>query len=145
MCKKDYGLEQNAYRKNRRWAVDNVNKQDGYVEDLIKRTHSDDPRISKEAEVGLLWLQKFNNEYYDNHGLMKEDALHNTEELRKECYNATNAANRDIFSILNSGYFYGALLSLEYDNDQVSDLIDENLNTIEIEQLLMCLEAYGDV
>ena len=56
----------------------------------------------KEAETTLDYLTKFNNEYYK--GVVKkgdENALHNTDELRKSIYSRQNAKNRDIMSIQN--------------------------------------------
>lgn len=122
------GLTKNAFKKNRRWEVDNLDPQHGYVKDLKEQAKSDDPAKAKEAKEALEFLSKFNNEYYDNHGLNKEDALHNTKELRKECYNRTNAANRDIYGIQDSG---GALFktdeadvrnsSTKYNSSEVPD------------------------
>jgi hypothetical protein len=48
------------------------------------------------------WLSRFNQEYYDNSRLSEVDSLHNTPELKKSCYNATNARNRDLYGIKDS-------------------------------------------
>lgn len=97
--KKTVGLERGTFKRNRQWAVDNVHPKDGYIKDLRERAKSDNAAIAAEAEEALAFLAKFNNEYYNNTGLKKEDAFHNTPELRKECYDRTNAANRDLHAI----------------------------------------------
>lgn len=104
------GLTRNAFKKNRRWEVDNLDPQLGYVEDLKKRAKSDDPKIAQEAKEALEFLSKFNNEYYDSHGLRDEDALHNTDELRRDIYSRNNSANRDLYGIQDSG---GALFKTD--------------------------------
>jgi len=46
------------------------------------------------------WMNKFIKEYYD--GNVKKgdpDVLHNTDELRRDCYNRKNRQNRDLYSI----------------------------------------------
>ena len=56
----------------------------------------------REAVEALTYLTKFNNEYHKN--VIKkddEDALHNTDELRRSCYARENAKNRDIMSVQN--------------------------------------------
>lgn len=53
----------------------------------------------KESITQLEYITKFNNEYHKN--VVKkgsETDLHNTEELRKDCYARENARNRDIMS-----------------------------------------------
>lgn len=58
------------------------------------------------------WLNKFNEEYVnaslDSKNLSKN--LHNTDKLKKDCYNRNNARNRDI---LNRGKASGTLNYLE--------------------------------
>ena len=46
------------------------------------------------------YITKFNNEFHKN--VVKKDdpkALHNTPELRKDCYARENARNRDVMSV----------------------------------------------
>lgn len=55
---------------------------------------------SKEARAALEFLTKFNNEYHK--AVVKADdpdALHNTKDLRRDCYRRKNAANRDVSAI----------------------------------------------
>ena len=77
-------LNPRAYVKNRQWAVDY-----DYV-DLL----------SDEEQA---FLAQFSNEYYN--GTVKKgdlNALHNTDELRKNCYNRNNISNRDALGIVSA-------------------------------------------
>ena len=78
------GLETKSFPKNKQWMVD----QD-YAKDL-------------DAEAAE-WLGRFNQEYYRNRFESSEKDLHNTKELKKECYSAENARNRDLYAIKNTG------------------------------------------
>jgi len=81
--KKTIGLQPRVFKKNRQWAVD----QDyGHT---LSREHQE-------------WLSKFLCEYYN--GYVKKgdpNALHNTDELRLDCYDRNNKFNNDVSSILN--------------------------------------------
>lgn len=93
--KKTVGLEEKTFPKNKRWQLD----QD-YIEDLKNQAESENPYLANQAKEALDFMSKFNDEYYG--GKVKagdETALHNTEELRKDCYNRNNASNRDAYSI----------------------------------------------
>lgn len=81
----EFGLRVGAFRFGRRWAVDNVGPE-GYA-------HRLGPAERK-------WLERFNREYYDsdNRALRAPDALHRSDELRRACYAAQNAAQRDVYS-----------------------------------------------
>lgn len=136
---KKTGLKKNAFKKNRQWEVDNLDPELGYVEELKKQIYSEDPKKAQEAQEALDFLEQFNSEYYDNKGLKSEDALHNTEDLRKDCYNRTNSANRDAYGIQNSG---GAVIFIDGYGDKANDFLDAAYNAkvekhkIEREKLL---------
>lgn len=123
---KDYGLERNAFKKNRKWEVDNLDPKEGYIKDLKELSKSKNKKVAQEAKDALKWIQKFNNEYYDNCGLNKVDALHNTKELRRDCYSRMNAANRDLFGIKNCGFhLLVSIDELEYDQGvEMEDIIE---------------------
>ena len=89
----------NRFKKNRKWQVDNLCPKHGYIPNLIKQSKSTNPTLAAEAVEALAFIKKFNAEYYDNSGLKTENALHNTPELVKDCYNRTNSANRDLYGI----------------------------------------------
>ena len=59
-------------------------------------------KTDKEAEEALAYIARFNNEFHKN-VIKKNDpeALHNTDELRKDCYARENAKNRDVMSVQN--------------------------------------------
>lgn len=63
---------------------------------LLKQVVYEGSQAAKEA---LEYLTKFNNEFHK--GTTKKgdsEALHKTDELRKDCYARVNAKNRDVFS-----------------------------------------------
>lgn len=68
---------------------------DSFSRQLLKKAMQGCEK-SKEA---LQFLTKFNNEYHKN-VLKKDDpkALHNTDQLRKDCYDRENAKNRDVYT-----------------------------------------------
>lgn len=112
--KKTIGLEKGTFKRNVQWAID----QD-YVDTLKEQAKSSDPQKAKEAQATLEFVSKFNNEYYG--GSVKkgdEEALHNTDELRKDCYDRNNRSNRDIYSIYDAG---GAIIK----GDDADLLIEE--------------------
>lgn len=78
------------------------------------------------------WLNKFNEEYVnaslDSKNLSRN--LHNTDKLKKDCYNRNNARNRDI---LNRGKASGTLNYLE-------DLNREDRLTLSPEDILLLEE-----
>lgn len=93
--KKLVGLDAKTYAKNKRWQVD----QD-YISILRQQAKSDIPYVAQEAQVALEFMSKFNTEYVG--GNVKKgdrDALHNTDELRKDCYTRNNISNRDAYAI----------------------------------------------
>lgn len=53
----------------------------------------------KESIKQLEYITKFNNEYYKKFGLKEDDALHNTPELKKDCYDRGNSIDRDMLSM----------------------------------------------
>jgi hypothetical protein len=111
-------LERGTYPKNARWKVD----QD-YIEKL-------GPEERK-------WLSKFLKEYVKA-AVKKNDtsALHNTKELRRSCYNASNACRRDLMAILGGT---GGLSTLIEDMDGVSQLASESPE----ETLIQWLDGEG--
>lgn len=89
-----------------------------YIEKLRRIAKDEkDPKKAKEALKALKYLAKFNKEYYSS--CPKKDdpgALHNTPELRKDCYNRGNRQRRDVLSAL------GARFMIEYlDADEVAE------------------------
>lgn len=79
--KKRYGLEQKCYPKHSQWKID---------QDYITSLNNEEKN----------WLDKFNQEYYKGN-IKKGDktALHNTDELRKECYRRNERAKYDTFNV----------------------------------------------
>lgn len=100
--KVQYGLQPKSFAKNKQWMVD----QD-YTKQLSK----------EEAE----WLNRFNQEYYRNTFESSEKDLHNTPELKKQCYNNENARNRDLYGI---GYEFGYMVGSNTVNDGEGNEID---------------------
>ncbi len=82
---KTVGLDKYTFPKNKQWQID----QD-YTDKLDEKT----------AE----WLAKFNNEFVGAK-VIKGDpaALHNTQELRRDCYRRSNVARRDMYAIKEAG------------------------------------------
>lgn len=97
-----FGLEPKSFAKNKQWMVD----QD-YVKDLNK----------EEQE----WLNRFNQEYYRNTFEQNENDLHNTKELKRQCYSNENARNRDLYGI---GYEFGFIVGSNTVNDGEGNEID---------------------
>ena len=52
------------------------------------------------SEAERAWLERFNREYYgaDSTSLNSSEALHSTQELRRDIFGAQNAANRCVYS-----------------------------------------------
>lgn len=48
------------------------------------------------------WLRRFSREFYDGSVPRDGSALHDSDNLRRDCYQRKNLANRDLFSIFNS-------------------------------------------
>ena len=113
MSKKLYGLITQAFPKNKRWSID----QD-YVESL--------------SQSDKEWLAQFNNEYYG--GKVKKGdttALHNTDDLRQDCYRRNNLSNRDLLSIKEcSGLI------------EIDDSIKEELYNIDMDSYLDSLDNW---
>lgn len=67
--------------------------------ELLKRIEASN-WTDQEAMDALAYITKFNNEFHKN-VVKKNDpnALHNTDKLRKDCYNRENARNRDVMSV----------------------------------------------
>lgn len=61
---------------------------------IIKSNYTD-----KEAMEQLAYITKFNNEYYKKVGLNQPDALHQSEQQKKDCYNRGNANSRDLMAL----------------------------------------------
>lgn len=78
-----------CFKQTRSWAVDY-----DYLDKLEAMALSDDPAIQEKGLEAILFLNKFNQEYYNSYGLRKPDSLHNTPELIKSCEDAHNSANR---------------------------------------------------
>ena len=65
------------------------------LDKIIKSNYTDQKSMDE-----LAYITKFNNEFHKN--VVKKDdpeALHNTEELRKDLYDRENSRNRDIMSV----------------------------------------------
>lgn len=94
-CKIMCGVDPGSFHKVKREFVD----QD-YIGKLKDQAKSQDPVKSKEAMDALLWLGRFNQEFYL--GQIKkgdENALNKTDEHRKDCYRRNNRSNKDAFSV----------------------------------------------
>lgn len=103
MSKKLYGLIPQAFPKNKRWAIDQDYSQELSLEDQV-------------------WLAQFNNEYYG--GKVKKGdltALHNTDDLRQDCYRRNNISNRDLFAIKECSGL------IETDDTISEESIEENI------------------
>ena len=80
----EFGLKVGAFRPGRRWAVDNVGPG-GYAHTLSPEERA--------------WLEQFNREYYDADFKRRgAQPLHNTNELRRDCYGLQNASHRDVMA-----------------------------------------------
>lgn len=99
-----HGLDSAKFKKNKQWQVDQDNEVDGYVSKLKKQAKCGIPHMEKEAQEALAYLAQFNDEYYSGE-IKKGDptAIHNTDALRKDCYNRNNHTNNDVYSIYDSG------------------------------------------
>lgn len=75
------GLAAKTFPKRKQWQVDQDYHQ-------------------KLSESEKVWLSKFNDEYYGG-SVRKDDptAIHNSPELRRDCYSRNNSINRDQMSI----------------------------------------------
>jgi hypothetical protein len=73
------------------------------------RDYVDFDYLDKLSEAEKRWLHQFVEEYYC--GKVKKNnkkTIHNTDKMRKECYNRNNAINRDLYSICSqSKHFLG--------------------------------------
>lgn len=72
--------------------------------------------INSLSEEEKEWLNKFIKEYLDA-AIKKgdEEAIHNTDNLRKDCYNRRNRQNRDLMSILNCN---GKMWRINHESDE---------------------------
>jgi hypothetical protein len=100
---KKIGLEAGTYPANKRWQIDY-----DYLAEFEKKAKyagTDPKKIAeaKEAQEALQLLSQFSNEFYGGK-IRKGDsnALHNTDTLRKDCFNRNNASNNDLYAIKNS-------------------------------------------
>jgi hypothetical protein len=93
------GLVPASYPKNKQWQVEGYE----HFTRKLKQEITKKSAKAEEARIALEWLAKFNNEYVSGN-VKKGDstALHNTDELRKSCYDNNNRSNRDLFSIKQS-------------------------------------------
>ncbi len=89
--KKPIKIKRKKFKKSRKWAMDY-----DYLPKLKMQLESDNPEKVKEAEEALLFLNKFNDEYYSASGYKKKDSLHRTKQQRKSCSDKHNEARRDI-------------------------------------------------
>lgn len=83
----------------------------------------------EESKKALAYIAKFNNEYHK--AVVKRgdtEALHNTPELRKNCYDRNNARNRDITSRENR-FLLSTEPSTREEEDGTSAPYDWHLNT----------------
>lgn len=78
------GLEKKSFPKHKEWMVD----QDYF------------DKLSPEEKE---FMGRFNQEYYRNRFESSEKDLHNSPELKKKCYSAENARNRDLYSVKSVG------------------------------------------
>lgn len=78
MKEPEYGLTKRGHYRHRQWAVDNLD---------YAKTLPPDARA---------WLEKFNREFYGTS--FSDESLHSTQEQKRACYTANNAAYRDVMS-----------------------------------------------
>ena len=103
--KVQYGLQPKSFAKNKQWMVD---------QDYAKK-------LSQEEQE---WLNRFNQEYYRNTFESTEKDLHNTPELKKQCYSNENARNRDLYGIgYEFGYMVGSKTVIDGEGNEI-DLLD---------------------
>lgn len=109
--KKLIGLVPKAYRKHIQHYLDC-----DYIDEL--------------DDLDKMWLAKFLNEFYNNN-VKKDDprALHNTDELRKDCYARTNAMNRDISNMRS--YHRNQLPAEPYEPEDPTDAYIEWIDSLE--------------
>lgn len=112
--------------KHRQWEVD----QD-YIEELEQMERNGDA----ESRAALDWLSKFLGEYYHNTGIPatpnpNNPALHSTTELRRDCYNRTNRAHRDLFSVKHATGW------LDHEQKQELGITDEE------DLMILSMDAY---
>ena len=82
--------------------------------------------VSQLSEEDKIWLNKFTEEY-TNASLNtkeKEKNLHNTDELRRDCYKRNNARNRDLYTKWKAGG------KLDYKEDLVPNELDEDVELL---------------
>lgn len=96
--KKLYGLEPATFGPQKKWQVD----QD---------------YLNKLQPPELLFMAKFNDEYYGAK-VKKGDtnALHNTDELRRACYNRSDCSRRDLYQSCDS--------CISAEDDDMTDSLD---------------------
>lgn len=87
--------------------------------------------VNKLSEKDKQWLNKFTEEY-TNASLDSKDLnknLHNSEELKKDCYRRNNARNRDILTKLKAS---GSCVSYEdfIEHDKLFDNVNECLDDL---------------
>lgn len=94
----------------------------------------DQDYLNKLNKKELSWLNKFNSEFV-NAGNLKEEnkPLHNTDELKKKCYNSNNARNRDI---LTKQEAMGVIQNID-------DHLNLSLNPMDDLELFLDLRAQG--
>lgn len=93
--------------------------------------------VNNLAEEDKKWLNKFTEEYVNASLNSKEldKNFHNTDKLKKDCYNRNNARNRDILTIIKATGNYISTEDLVFKEnpskeDIENDLLEEIDNTL---------------
>lgn len=89
--------------------------------------------INKLSEKDKKWLNKFCNEYVhaslDSKNLKKN--LHNTKELKKDCYDRNNARNRDVYTKAKASgnLAYSEDVNIAVETDNIEDYLIEGIDS----------------
>ncbi len=86
--------------------------------------------INKLSIKDKQWMSQFLDEYY-NRRISKINPIHNTDDLRKKCYELSNSAERDVMSSKETSV---------YDISLYSDAVRGNDNDFEYQLLLIDIE-----
>lgn len=137
------GLCKKNFKKNRTWELDG---QEEFVNKMLKQSKSSNPKLAKEAEEALLYLNQFNLEFHDGSELSKKETLHNTPELKRDCYTRNNCQNRDLVSIKTSSY-KGGIESIEKHEEKFDEafLEDEAMFSSSPDRILEFLEDESEL
>jgi len=114
------GLNILSFPRYVRWMMD---------EDYIPKLQQElrrckNPARIKEIKEGLAWLAQYREERYGRTNLRAENAIHNTDEMRKELYNDDYHAKNDAYTISKCEN------KLLFDNTKVGQHTEADLNRV---------------